>query len=274
MIDHMLITNNAEFAAFAVGAGMRRIFVDLEILGKRERQGRLDTHISNHTIGDVARIRAAVPNASLLVRLNPWNDGSADELEAVLNGGADLVMLPMFRSPDEVEALSASVASRAEIVALVETPEALRSVDDLVQVPGLNEVYVGLNDLHLGLGLSFMFEPLSNGMLDRVASTVLGAGLRVGFGGVARVGEGLIPGEIVLGEHVRLGSTSVILSRTFHRADGTPSAAHGRRRFAGELAKLRAAEASLRLRSPAETERDRASFVERVAQVVASRSTT
>jgi hypothetical protein len=274
MIEHMLITNSLKFASFAVEIGVSRIFVDLEILGKRERQRHLDTYISSHTIEDVARMRAAVPRARLLVRLNPWNDASLDEVEAVISSGADLVMLPMFRSPDQVLALSDAVASRAEIVALVETPEALRSVDALVQVAGLNEVYVGLNDLHLGLGLKFMFEPVANGMIDRVASMVLGAGLRFGFGGVARIGEGLIPGEMVLGEHVRIGSTSVILSRTFNRSDGTDSLTNGPPEFAGEFARLKAAEVALRLRSPANTERDRNCFMERVAQVVAARSTT
>lgn len=36
-----------------------------------------------------------------------------------------------------------------------------------------------------------------------------------GFGGIARIGEGDLPSDNILGEHVRLGSTSVILSRTF-----------------------------------------------------------
>lgn len=36
-----------------------------------------------------------------------------------------------------------------------------------------------------------------------------------GFGGIARIGEGDLPSDYILGEHVRLGSTSVILSRTF-----------------------------------------------------------
>lgn len=36
-----------------------------------------------------------------------------------------------------------------------------------------------------------------------------------GFGGIARIGDGLLPAEKILAEHVRLGSSSVILSRTF-----------------------------------------------------------
>ena len=41
-----------------------------------------------------------------------------------------------------------------------------------------------------------------------------------GFGGIARIGEGMLPSDNILGEHVRLGSSSVILSRTFKGVPG------------------------------------------------------
>ena len=69
--------------------------------------------------------------------------------------------------------------------------------------------------------LNFMFEPLANGFVDDMVNIIKGAGLAFGFGGIARVGEGIVPGEAVLAEHVRLGSNSVILSRTFHRQSKT-----------------------------------------------------
>ena len=47
-----------------------------------------------------------------------------------------------------------------------------------------------------------------------------------GFGGIARIGEGDLPSDHILGEHVRLGSTSVILSRTFKGAVGVAANAH------------------------------------------------
>jgi hypothetical protein len=46
-------------------------------------------------------------------------------------------------------------------------------------------------------------------------STLLALGIPFGFGGIARIGEGDLPSDNILGEHVRLGSQSVILSRTF-----------------------------------------------------------
>ncbi|MDE0564737.1 hypothetical protein [Exiguobacterium sp. B2(2022)] len=41
------------------------------------------------------------------------------------------------------------------------------------------------------------------------------AGIPYGFGGIARIGEGRVPAERIIPEHVRLGSSCVILSRSF-----------------------------------------------------------
>ena len=37
-------------------------------------------------------------------------------------------------------------------VLLVETPEAAAIAEDLVQIPGIDEMFIGLNDLSLGYG--------------------------------------------------------------------------------------------------------------------------
>ena len=95
-----------------------------------------------------------------------------------------------------------------------------------------------------------MFEPLVLGHVDRVATAARQHGLRFGFGGIARVNEGLLPGQDVLAEHLRLGSQAVILSRTFNRADEATS-------FEQAVAELRQAERVLALRSVAAMEADR-----------------
>lgn len=41
------------------------------------------------------------------------------------------------------------------------------------------------------------------------------AGIKYGFGGIARVGAGELPAEMIIREHYRLGSTMAILSRSF-----------------------------------------------------------
>ena len=60
-----------------------------------------------------------------------------------------------------------------------------------------------------------MFELLSDGTVESLCLKFKSKGVPYGFGGVARVGTGILPAECVLGEHYRLGSDRVILSRAF-----------------------------------------------------------
>ena len=64
-----------------------------------------------------------------------------------------------------------------------------------------------------------MFECLSSGLVEYMAKKISKKGIKYGFGGIARMGEGELPAEKILKEHARLGSQMVILSRTFKRAD-------------------------------------------------------
>ncbi|TFZ04067.1 aldolase/citrate lyase family protein [Ramlibacter humi] len=248
MLDLLQITNDPAFARRCDAIEGIRLFVDLERLGKAERQAGRDTFISRHALEDVGRVRDAARRSRLMVRVNPLNPGTPDELQAVLAQGPDLVMLPMFRQAAEVREFAALVNGLVPIVALLETGEALDTLPQWVDTPGLREVFVGLNDLHLSLGLRFMFEPLARGLVERAATAVKAQGLRFGFGGVARLDEGLLPGRDVLAEHARLGSQAVILSRTFHR--------EGEGVFEREVQALRETEAQLARRTPAEMAAD------------------
>ena len=254
MIDLLIITNQPELAArYDCMEGMR-LFVDLESHGKAERQAGRNTFISTHQLDDVGRVKAVLKRARLMVRVNPYQcdhpAATQAEVDAVLAQGADLLMLPMFTNAAQLRAFSAIVAGRAPIVPLLETAGALASLGDWIDTPGIFEVFVGLNDLHLSLGCQFMFEPLMLGHVDRVAEAARQQGLRFGFGGIARTHEGLLSGRDVLAEHVRLGSQAVILSRTFSRSDDEQS-------FEEAVAGLRQAESELSLRTAAQAESDR-----------------
>lgn len=249
MLELIQITNDPAFARRCDALGGFRLFVDLERLGKAERQAGRNTFISVHSLDDVARIKQVLRQSKLMVRVNPLNPGTAAEVDAVIAQGADLLMLPMFTQSHELREFAALVGGRAPIVPLLETGAAVECLEEWIATPGLTEVYVGLNDLHLSLGHRFMFEPLALGLVDRVARAAHRQGLRFGFGGIARVDEGQLPGRDVLAEHLRLGSGSVILSRTFHRGDdGDP--------FEVEVGKLRSAEAELAQRTASQIEED------------------
>lgn len=262
----MYITNDPQLAQIIFEEGVQRIFVDWEINGKKERQGHLDTVISQHSYEDAVVIRRAVPDAELMIRLNPFYEGTEEEVEKAINAGANLVMLPMFSSIEEVSNLCDFVDGRVGIVPLFETPESLSIVEGVSKLKGIYEIYVGLNDLHLALDMQFMFEPLVKGLLDNVAECAQKAGIRFGFGGIARANEGDVSGAMVLGEHLRLGSDAVILSRTFYRPNEDNKAIA--LVFKRELKALQDTEQKLMERSKQEVLLDSKIFTQAVEKIV------
>lgn len=217
----MFITNRTDVAEIAESAGVDRIFVDLEYIGKALRQGGMDTVQNRHTVEDVKRIRSAIKKAELLVRINPVHDktseycSTAEEAEAVVNAGADVVMLPFFKTSQEVRAFIDAVGGRAKTLLLFETPESVENIDEILEIDGIDEAYIGLNDLSLGYGKKFMFEVLSDGTVERICLKFRQKGLPFGFGGIAALGKGMLPAEYVIREHYKFGSTCAILSRSF-----------------------------------------------------------
>lgn len=262
------ITNVPELARFAWRNGADRIFVDLEILGKDERQGHLNTVISRHTFDDLRAIRAALPQADLMARLNPVNPATQDEVDEAIDAGAQILMLPMFRAPEEVEAFADCARGRARICLLAETRGAMETIDACASIPGVDEIHIGLNDLSLDLKLPFMFQPLAQGLVDRMATQIRAAGKPFGIGGIARIDEGLLPARLILGEHARLGSSAAILSRTFHRQAANVAEIETQMDFAEEIRKLRAAYAGFREASPAELEANRVRVHRVIGEIV------
>lgn len=217
----MYITNEPDIARIAENAGIDRIFVDMEYIGKSERQRGMDTVQSHHTISDVKRVKNAVCSAEVLVRVNPIHDAAVDycsseeEINAAVNAGADVIMLPFFKTAQEAEYFIQLVAGRAKTMLLVETPEAVEAIDDILKLKGIDEIHIGLNDLSLGYGRKFMFELLADGTVEKLCLKFGLSRIPYGFGGIASLGKGMLPAEYIIKEHYRLGSSCVILSRSF-----------------------------------------------------------
>lgn len=264
----MYITNNPSLAQLAVQSGVNRIFVDLEILGKYERQGHKDTLISNHTFEDLAAIRAAIPTSDLLVRINPLHDKTEKEIEIVLQHNPQMIMLPMYKSAEEVLQVSSMINGRCDLIPLLETKEALSCPAEVCQVKGVSELYVGLNDLHLSMGLKFMFQLLADGTVERLSEIAKAHGKNFGFGGIARLDEGALPAQYILGEHIRLGSNSVILSRTFHRQATTLNELQNNVNFSYEISKLRQYESDIQKWDFAQLELNRLEVITIVEELI------
>lgn len=215
MLKLMAITNDPEYWKKLSDAGVDRLLIDLEILGKVERQAGRDTVISGHDITDLEVMRSIFPSSDIVVRLNPLNERSLEEIESCIPFEPNHFMLPMFTELDQVEQIASLIDGRANLIPLVETLGALESLQDLEQFPtGVSELFFGLNDLHLEMKHSFMFQALLDQRLQigLRSSRQLGS---IGFGGIAPLNAGLISGRHVLAFHAAYDSECVILSRFF-----------------------------------------------------------
>lgn len=221
----MYITNRPEIAQIAESAGVDRIFVDLEFIGKADRQGGMDTVQSRHTLADVHSIAHSVNQAEVMVRINPIHNemdnyiSSNEEIDTAISNGADILMLPYFKTVDEVQTFIRLVDGRAKTLPLVETPEAVSVIDKILALRGIDEIFIGLNDLSLGYNKKFMFELLADGTVEDLCYKFRHRGIPYGFGGIASLGRGALPSEKIIIEHYRLGSSCAILSRSFCNAN-------------------------------------------------------
>lgn len=214
-LNLMILCNDAESALEAQEAGVDRVFYDMEFIGKAERQHGRNTVKSDNKLDGIPTIRRVLDKSKLLVRTNPIHAYTKMEVDQAIAYGADILMLPMVMDQHDVEQYMSYVNGRVKVCIMIETATAMARIDKILAVPGVDEIFVGLNDLHISMSLTFMFELLSDGLIEYIADKCNKAGMPFGFGGIARIGEGDLPSDNILGEHVRLGSSSVILSRTF-----------------------------------------------------------
>ena len=272
MMKLMYITKNPDIAKIAEGAGIDWIFVDMEFIGKGSRQGGLDTVQNHHTVADVAAVKSVVNKAKVLVRVNPVHDvlpdypSSKDEIDAVIGAGADIVMLPFFKTIREVEEFVGYVGNRAKTCLLVETPEAAEILGQIVKVPGIDMIHIGLNDMHLALKMKFMFQLLADGSVDKWAKIIKDEGIPFGFGGLASLDGGIIPGRMILKEHYRLGSQMVIVSRSFCNADKISDLEEIRNVFIKGINEIRALEQECQHQSAEYFEKNHAATVNAIEQ--------
>lgn len=267
-MKYLFITDTPEVARYVDQCGVDRIFIDLELFGKIERQGGKDTVISHHELNNISKVKQAVNKAEVLVRLNPLNPSSSEEIESALGEGADYLMLPMFRSVEEIAWFCQCVNHRAGVVPLVETVGAMKCLDQIVQVPGITQIHIGLNDLHLDLELDFMFELMSNGMVEEMARICRSANIPFGIGGISAMDQGLVSGKLVLSEHARLGSEWVILARSFHQLATNLGELQSRIDLSQELQAINKRYEELLQRSKFEIEQDKQRLYHAIDEVV------
>lgn len=215
MLKVFYITNDPEVAKIAEKYGVDRIFVDMEYIGKDARQQGMDTVKNHHTVSDVKNIKNVLNSSQLLVRVNPMHSNSKQEINDVINAGADVVMLPMFKTANEVTSFISFVGKRAKTLLLLENKDAVECLDEILSIDGIDEIHIGLNDLHLSMNKKFLFELLADSTVEDIIKKISSKNIPYGFGGFGKIGEGTLPADYIVSEHYRLKSSMGILSRAF-----------------------------------------------------------
>lgn len=210
-------TGDLDLARAADRAGVDRVGVDLEVIGKAERQGGLNTWISGHKEELIPAMRERLSKAKLFARTNPVHPGSADEVERLLEMGVEVLMLPFFTTLQEITQYVRLVRDRAHVVPLLENVQAAKRIEEIVAMDEIQEIHIGINDLGLSLGFQNRFLTLATHLVVQIASCVRRSGKRLGFGHVGRAQDDSlpIPSDLVYAQYARLGATATIISRKF-----------------------------------------------------------
>lgn len=245
MLQYFFITNKPDIGRIAEAYGVDRIWIDLETLGKTERQANYDTVKSHHMVEDIGAMKRALSTSEVMVRVNPIHENSSWEIEKVIFQGADVVMLPYFKTLEECERFLEMVNGRARTSLLVETKEAESLVEEIVALRDVDEIHIGLNDLYLSHGKKFLFEMVSEGNVECLAKVLRKSGKYWGFGGIGRLSMGKLPAKYVLDEHYRVGSMASILGRSFCDLSAVTETKEVERIFCKGMAEIREYEEKL-----------------------------
>ena len=218
-----LFTNDVELARRADVAGVNRIGLDLETLGKAVRQQHLNTWISDHQENQLPALRKALNKSKLFVRTNPPHPRLAEEIDRLIEAGAEVLMLPMFKTTEDAANFIKHIDGRAEVSLLIETAAAAVRIDEIVKLHGIDEIHIGLNDLHLDIGLKSHFELLHYQFMNTLSNIVHNAGIPFGFGGIGRVIDDRlpIPSDLIYAQYIRLKADRALVSRVFTSPDYT-----------------------------------------------------
>lgn len=215
-----LWTADPDLAARAAAAGVDRIGVDLETVGKAARQAGHGTWISPHRIEDLAPLREKIAGSELFARCNPLHEGTLAEIQSLLVAGARVLMIPNLTAFVQLDTVARMIDGRATIVPLIERTAGVEMIAAMPTI-GISEIHVGLNDLSIDLGFANRLKVLVHPVMDRIALLAADAGIRLGIGGLARAGDSSlpVPSDLVLAQHARLGASGALISRSFKAGD-------------------------------------------------------
>jgi putative flippase GtrA len=211
-LELLLFSTDSVLVAEATAAGIDGFIVDWERRGKSRRQAGEGTQINEDTLEDLVRVRAAT-RRTVLCRIDGYGPWTAHQVERAIEAGADELLLPMVRNPQQVDRTLEHVAGRCSLGILIETQDGVQQAAQLARRP-LSRVYVGLNDLRIDRGSASLFQPLVDGTVDEVRADV--DPVPFGVAGLTLPDRGApVPSRLLAAELVRLRASFTFLRRSF-----------------------------------------------------------
>lgn len=210
----MLFTHDSAFAKQAEDAGIDRIVVDFEFRGKAARQSGYHLEVNKASLSELKEIRKAV-TIPVLARTNPIWSESREEISAIISEGADIVMLPMFRTKYEVHKFIEFAGKGIKKNLLFETKKSVEIVRELHPFQ-FDEYYIGLNDMAVDYGLSFAYDVLQHNVVSHIRQSL--PDRPFGFGGIT-VSDGGSPltTRKIMKQMAKYNCSLAILRRAFKR---------------------------------------------------------
>ena len=214
--NYIAITNSPEEAKVLDACGVPQIMVDIEIIGKVERQKGKNTIISDHQVEDVKVLKALNLNAQIICRINPYYEGIRSEIDHAIEYGADIIMVPMITNFSQFEEMCKMINRRCAILPLIETPYSLLKLGDIIEAGSIKQIHFGLNDLFLALGMINLFEVMLSPVFAEIVKWTSERVPLVGVGGIGDPNKAnKVDPLYLLDQHKSINSKSVILSRSF-----------------------------------------------------------
>ncbi len=189
-------------------------YIDLEIIGKEERQKNRNSLISYHKLDDIDIVRNALNKTSLGVRINPINNYSESEINSCIKRGANVLMLPMFKKLEEVEEFINIIDKRCSIDLLVETPEALSFIDKL-PFKKIRYIHFGINDLSIAFNYKIIFQMYFEEKLKKATKYLKDNNITFGIGGIGNFDAKPFSPNLIFSAAISNGAERIILSRNF-----------------------------------------------------------
>ena len=271
MLELFYITNDKIEAEIAINLGIDWIFIDLEKIGKEDRQKNRNTVKSDHQISDIKLISSVVNKSNILVRTNPYGKWTRDEIGQIADGGhVDMIMLPFFKELWEVKGfIKIAKEYSLKVALLLETMSGIQNLDKILLLDGIDYLHIGLNDIHIERKTIFMFEPFSDGLIENIVTKLKNKKQKFGIGGIACLSKDILPSaKTILKEHYRLGSQGVILSRSFKPAFEGRDLVNFEDKLKTSIELLRSEEAGIKQLSNLEFKQNKLKLDKNIAEVV------